>query len=701
MNKSLALLLTLCITFAAKAQETVVWGSQVVDVSSEYGPLEYSAIQTLHKPNVLPSGGANPNAWRPKSNDKEEFIVVSFDKPIRAKQVAIAESENPGAVKAVYAYDENYGEYLLFELEPRSLPIQSRLLNLFFDDTPYEIHALKVVLACDLVPGYNGIDAIGISSSNIPISVLINLVPGINKSLETEVLGNNVNSQFIEHSPIISPDGKRLYFSRRYHPDNIGGSDDSEDIWVSELDETTGEWNPAVNLGAPLNTEGPNFISSITIVDGEEVLILGNRYGKKGRMYAGVSMSKRQGDSFEKPTSLEIKNDYNYSPKADFFLVPSGNAVVMSSERDDSYGARDLYVSFKNGNLWSEPKNLGNDINTAAEDFAPFLGQDGKTLYYSTNGLSGYGGSDIYVSIRLDDSWTKWSVPENLGSGVNSSSDDQYFSIPSSGKHIYFARGDLDENTDIFRFKAEQLFVNPSTGPVAASINHLISPATQEGDGSAIAAAGSKEPEEMFVTVRGKILDSKTGETVNNARVIVERLPDGLEVGSFTAQTGAYIFTVRAGARYGLLAKLDGYLSQNQNFDFNDITVSDTINQDLRLTTLEKEAVLVINNIFFDFDKDVLKTSSYSELNRILELMQTGKINKIQISGHTDSTGDDVYNQSLSERRAKSVFVYFRQKGIAAERMQAIGFGENKPVASNDTIENKKKNRRVEFKVID
>ncbi len=423
-------------------------------------------------------------------------------------------------------------------------------------------------------------------------------------------------------------------------------------------------------------------------------------------MYAGVSMSKRHGDSFDKPTSMEIENDYNYSPKADFFLVPTGNAVVLSSERDDSYGARDLYVSFKNGNLWSEPLNLGNDINTAAEDFAPFLGQDGKTLYYSTNGLSGYGGSDIYVSIRLDDSWTKWSVPENLGSGVNSKSDDQYFSIPSSGKHIYFARGDLDENTDIFRFKANELFVDPSASPVAASIRHLTESDPKVAGAEPVIAAATpepkvEEPEEIFVTVKGNILDSKTGKPITNARVIVERLPDGLEIGSFVANTGTYIFTVRSGARYGLLAKLDGYLSQNQNFDFNSITESDTLAQDLTLTPIEKEAILVINNIFFDFDKDVLKTSSYAELNRILELMQTGKINKIEISGHTDSMGDAAYNQNLSERRAKSVYVYFRQKGIAAERMVSVGYGETRPVAPNDIIENKKKNRRVEFKVID
>lgn len=684
MNKFVITLLALVFWSSIQAQETVVWGSEVVDVTSEYGRLGYSAIQALHKPNVLPSGGENPNAWRPKNDNDEQFIVVSFDQPIKAKQVAIAESENPGAVKAVYAYNEQYDEYLLFELTPRAIPIESRLLNLFFDDTPYDVYAIKVVLDGEAVPGFNSIDAVGISASNIPISVLINLVPGVNSKVETEKLGANVNSTYQENSPIISPDGKRLYFSRKYHPDNVGGVDDPEDIWMSELDEETGKWKPAVNLGDPLNTEGPNFISSITMVDGEETLILGNRYGKKGRMYAGVSVSTRKGDNFESPESMEIENEYNYSPKADFFLVPSGEAIVTSVERDDSYGARDLYVSFKKGKIWTEPKNLGQDINTAGEDFAPFLAQDGRTLYYSTNGISGYGGSDIFVAMRLDESWEKWSIPENLGAGINSDEDDQYFSIPSSGKHIYFSRGDMDEDTDIFRFKAEELFIDDSS-PVAASMEHLSDP----------------EPDEIFMTIYGKVIDAGTGEGIDNAMVLVERLPDGVDVGNVQTRGSNYHFKVRAGARYGLLAKLDGYLSQNQNFDFNSITSSDSVEQNLTLTKIEKEAKIVINNIFFDFDKAVLKTSSYPELNRILEHMQDGNIKKIQISGHTDSVGDDAYNKGLSQRRARAVYTYFRQKGITGDKMEVVGYGETKPVASNDTNEGRSRNRRVEFQILE
>jgi len=684
MKKSVAVyLFAYFVTLSTFAQETVVWGSQVVDVSSEYSPLEYSAIQALHKPNVMPSGGDNPNAWRPKSENGEEFIMVSFDKPIRAKQVAIAESENPGAVTRVYAYDNEYNEYTLFELTPRAIPIDSRLLNLFFDDTPYEIYAIKVFIDGEAVPGYNAIDAIGISASNLPISVLINLVPGMAQNKEADKLSTNVNSPYIEHSPIISPDGKHLYFSRRYHPDNVGGVDDVEDIWVSDLDPKTGEWLPAKNIGPPLNTEGPNFISSITMVDGEEVLVLGNRYGKKGRMYTGVSVSRRKGDKFDDPVAVEVTNDYNYSPKVDYFLSASGKAMVIAAERDDSYGGRDLYVSFDQGGTWSEPKNLGDEINTAADDFSPFLGIDEKTLYYSTSGLSGYGGSDIYVTIRLDKTWERWSDPENLGSSVNSKGDDQYFSIPSSGKHIYFSRGTIDDDTDIFRFKADDIFLDKGS-PLMETIGHLT----------------TDQPDSYFATIKGRVMEQGTNMLMPGVHMVLERLPDGVDIGQVRSdENGIFEMTVRGGARYGLLAKHPGYISTNENFDLNKLASNDSIVVDIYLSQIKKGASIVLKNIFFDFDQAVLKTSSYPELSRLLEYMQSGEIKKVEVSGHTDSRGDADYNQRLSQRRAQAVTNYLRQNGITADRIVTMGYGEAQPIDTNDTSAGRQKNRRVEFKI--
>ena len=685
MQKIFIFLLGSLMVVSAIAQETVVWGAEVIDVSSEYGPLEYSALQALHKPNVLPRGGDDPNAWRPKREDKVDFIMVAFDSPIQAKQVAIAESENPGAVKTVYAYDENYNEYTLFELTPRALPIESRLLNLFFEETSYKIKALRVEIDGSASPGYNSIDAVGISSSNIPINVLIEIAGGLNTELQAEQLNANVNSQYVEHSPIISPDGKRLYFSRRYHPDNTGGADDQEDIWVSEMDEETGEWKPARNIGPPLNTPGPNFISSISVINGEEVLILGNKYGKKGRMYTGTSMATRKGDNYSDPIALEVENEYNYSPKADFFLTPDGNAIIISAERDDSYGGRDLYVSFKKSKLaWREPINLGETLNTISEEASPFLAKDGKTLYFSSAGHAGYGGQDIYVTRRLDNTWKKWSTPENLGSGINTETDDRYFSIPSTGKHLYFTRGKEDENTDIFRFEVDDFFVDPDS-PLLASVDHL-----------------EEEERPVIIVITGRVFNSKSNESLANIPVKIERLPDGISIGEVkTDDNGMYTLALRPGARFGIGAELDGFLAQNENIDLNDTEKSDSLTIDLKLVPIEVGQPLVLKNIFFEFNKSVLTTSSYPELDRVLEYLQDGKIQKIEIAGHTDSKGSEAVNQRFSEQRAKAVFDYFSDNGIAAERMKSVGYGESQPVATNETDEGRQQNRRVEFKVLE
>ena len=699
MKKFTLIFLSLVFTITALAQETVIWGSEVVDVSTEFSPYEYSAIQALHRPNVLPNGGENPNAWRPKRTDKEEFIVVSFTTPIKAKQVAIAESENPGAVKQVFAYDADYNEYTLFELTPRTLPIESRLLNLFFEETSYEIQAIKVVLDGTASEGYNAIDAIGISASNIPINVLINLAPGLNTELQADRLSENVNSPYVEHSPIVSPDGKRMYFSRQYHPDNVGGADDSEDIWVSELDEETGEWSLAKNIGPPLNTEGPNFISSISVVDGEEIIILGNRYGKNGRMYTGVSIAKREGDSFTKPMDVDIEDEYNYSPNADYFLVPGGEAMILSAERDDTFGKRDLYVSFKQENgKWTVPKNLGDEINTTGEDESPFLAADGRTLYFSSDGYNGYGGADIYVSFKEDNTWTNWSTPENMGANINKDGDDEYFSIPANGQHLYFTRGEKGEDTDIFSFKVDELFED-KTSPLMASVEHLTDP--QEP-----VAVEEPEPVEevaapVAITIQGNVVDSKTKQPVENAKVSLERFPDGAVVGTAisAAATGAFSFVVKPGTQFGLTAEQDGYLSQGENLDFRDVTASDTVNQDVMLVPIVKEEIIELRNVFFDFDKAEIKTASFAELKRVLGYLADNKIDAVEISGHTDSVGPDSYNLDLSQRRAKAVLDFLVNNGISKDRVTMKSFGETKPVAGNDTPGDRAKNRRVEFKI--
>ncbi|HNP19268.1 MAG TPA: OmpA family protein [Fulvivirga sp.] len=663
----LAILLVLSCQFLNA--QVVQWASEVIEFSSELTPVQYSAKQLLGKPNVLPAGGENPNAWTPERANKKEFIKVGYANPIQIRQIAIAESYNASAIFKVFAYDEQGTEYLINTFSPRAIPLKGRMLNVFMEETPYKVKAVKIELDGAAVPDYYSIDAIAISDSDIPIIASIDIPEFINPDILKERLDENVNSKYKEYKPLLSPDGKTLYFSRKNHPDNIGGTSDNEDIWYSEKD-SLGNWQLAKNMGAGLNNAGPNFVSSVT-PDGHAVLlVLGNQYLENGKMAAGVSISSNSSGNWSPPAAIKIENDYNYSEKANFYLANSRKVLLMSVMRDDSYGGRDIYASFlNNDSTWSEPLNLSDKLNTAGEESSPFLAPDNKTLYFSSDGYSGFGASDIYMSKRLDDTWTNWSTPENLGPTINSQYEDLFFNIPGNSDYAYYSQGVSEDDLDIFR----------------------------------VALPVLKKPEPV-IAVKGKLINSKTGEPIE-AKIIYERLSDGKEIGitSSNPETGAYELLLPAGEMYGIRAEADGFVAESANIDlrnFDEENGEHNIEQkDLKLVPIEEKAVVVLNNVFFDFDKATLKSESFSELNRIVELMKERTTMNIEIAGHTDATGPETYNIGLSERRANSVLKYLTDKGTDKARVTVKFYGESKPIADNATKEGRQKNRRVEFSI--
>jgi len=673
MKWLLPLVFLASISFSSTAQ-VVQWASKVIEFSSELTPIQYAAKQTLGKPNVLPAGGQSPNAWAPDRPNRKEFLKLGYDNPISIRQIAIAESHNPSAIYRVFAYDQGGKEYLINTLNPMAIPLKGRMLNIFMEPTPYKVAAVKIEFDGGAVPDYYSIDAVAISDSNYPIIADIPTMQLLASGILIEVLDNNVNSEYKELNPLLSPDGKTLYFSRQNHPKNIGGVKDKEDIWYSELD-SAGRWQLAQNLGA-LNNEGPNFINTIKAVtpDGKSALmvLLGNKYLDNGKMLAGVSISTNVGGVWSKPVALNIINDYNYAEKANYFLADNRKTLLMSVERDDSQGDRDLYVTFMNADsTWSEPKNLGDVVNSAGEESAPFLASDDKTLYFSSTGFSGYGGNDVYVTRRLDDSWTNWSEPENLGPEINSPLEDLFFNIPAASEFAYYSRGLSETNADIFRVKL----------PIV------------------------KSPD-AYITVRGKVIDKTTGEPVA-AKIVYERLPDGKDTGisQTDPETGEYEIRLPTGQLYGLRAEAVGKMSESQNLDLRNIKTGQVIDKNFNLqpigvATIAPNATIVLNNIFFDFDKATLKPESAPELDRLIAMLKEKSTMEVEISGHTDNTGPAAYNMSLSERRAKTVVAYLVRGGIPKERLNVQFFGETKPTDTNDTKEGRGKNRRVEFLIL-
>jgi OmpA-OmpF porin, OOP family len=674
MKRLLPFLCLILINSATYAQ-VVQWATKVIEFSSELTPVQYAAEQALGKPNVLPATGQNPSAWTPDKPKRAEFIKLGYANPISIQQIAIAESYNPGSLFKVYTYDETGKEYLVHTFNPMSIPLKGRMLNVFVEKTAYKVAAVKLEFDGKALPDYFSLDAVAISDSNYPIIANIDLPDLLSKGIVVEQLDKTVNSEYSELNPLLSPDGKTLYFSRRNHPDNIGGVNDKEDIWYSEMGPD-GKWMLAKNMGAQFNNEFPNFVNAVSSAtpDGKSaLLVLGNKYLDKGKMLAGVSISSNVGGTWTNPKPINIEDDYNYNEKANYFLANTRKTMIMSVEREDSKGGRDLYASFaKNDSIWSKPLNLGSIVNSVGEESAPFLASDDRTLYFSSNGFSGYGGNDVYVSKRLDDTWTNWTEPENMGPDINSKLDDLFFNIPSTSDYAYYSKGITEDNTDIFRVKLP-MFLSP----------------------------------EPIVIVKGKLIDAKTGQPIG-ARIVYEDLTTGKEVGiaHTNPETGEYEIHLPGGKNYGFRAEAEGHLSENQNLDLKDFKKDGVVaNKDIMLApiglaTVEQDATIVLNNIFFDFNKAILKSESFPELNRIVDLMNQKSTMLVELAGHADATGPENYNLILSEQRAKAVGKYIAGKGIAKERIAVVFYGESKPIDTNATPEGRKKNRRVEFKIV-
>lgn len=673
--KRLALLILVSAAAVTGYTQTLQWADKVLEFSSQITPGQYSAEQALGKPNVLPAGGQNPSAWMPDKPRRKEFLKLGFRNAMNIRQIAVAESYNPGALYKVYVYDENGGEHEVMTLNPQANPQKSRMLNIFIEPTSYKVVAVKLEFDGAALPDYFSIDAVAITDSPYPVIAEIPLAALARSGVRVEALDSNVNSEYNELNPLLSPDGKTIYFGRQNHPGNVGGVKDKEDIWYSELDDD-GNWTLAKNMGSQFNNKSPNFINAIsTTPDGKSVvMILGNKYvdGKK-KMEAGVSISTKVGDQWTKPVGLKITDDYNYSDKANYFLANNRKTLVMSVQREDTRGDRDLYVSFMlPDSTWTKPLHMGNVINTIAEESSPFVAIDDKTLYFSSKGFSGFGGSDIYVSRRLDDTWTNWSEPENLGPTINTPLEDLFFNIPLKSDYAYFSRGVSENNTDIFR----------------VSLPVLRSP-------------------EPWITVTGRLVDSKTGKPLA-AKVVYQRLPDGTDLGITQSEPdkGDYEINLPGGELYAIRAEAAGYVSESRTLDLRDLSADKKIDanfvlREIEVVPIEKEAIVRLNTILFDFAKAELKPEAFPELERVVELMRARPVMVIEVGGHTDNIGSDEFNQNLSEQRANAVLKFIVSKGIDKGRVTAVGYGEKKPRVSNDDEESGRElNRRVEFRII-
>ena len=726
-------------SFSLYSQATVQWASRVIDYSTELTELQYSADQILEKPNILPSGGDNPNAWTAFKNDTEDYIKIGFSLPMPIQQIAIGESYNPGAIRQVFVYDEKDNEHLVYQQTPGPIDEPWRFSYIFMDTlTSFNVEAVKIVISGISVDGFNAIDAVGISNSRDSIKAEINLMPNINTKLVVTRLNDLVNSEVREIKPMLTRDKKTIYFSRRGHENNIGGVDDLEDIWLTDFDNETNDWGKAKNIGEPLNNIDPNFISSF-LLESEELIILGNEYLNGGMRY-GISKSRRTSrTSWTYPENLKIFNDLNVHENVNFWLTADSEVLLISEEGRGTEGFRDLYVSFlqKDG-LWTEPLHMGPIVNTAGEEEGPYLMPDKKTLFFTSNGFSGYGKKDVFMTRRLDNTWQSWSEPENLGPILNTEVDDMFLFLPLDGSFGYFCRevegNDLDIHTFTLPLVTEQL---------------------------------------RLVTLCGRIVDPETRQPLD-AEVVFSRLRDGVEVGRVRTDLGGdYCIELPADEIYSYRAEIPGFIPVGSTIDLLDVAdlnvyavtldrldldtteletgspiavpediirgvainlalpplkrdtfeVYNAQRRELGLPELRRNSVVrsvdtpplvvaaplvkaipganfVLRNVFFDFDVSDLKPRSWVEMRVLAKFMRDYPTAIVRLDGHTDNYGTQDYNVALSHRRVKSVRAGLKTLGVDESRLQFDWFGEEDPIDSNRTRKGRAMNRRVEFTII-
>ena len=505
-----------------------------------------------------------------------------------------------------------------------------------------------------------------------------------------ENLGNQVNSEYNEINPMIAPDGRVLYFARISHPNNTHGDKGSQDIWYSEFDEAGKKWGTARRMGFPLNKYKYNCAYSIT-PDGQTMLVKGS-YSNGNYETRGFSMSKKTASGWSPPQKMDIPSYVGLS-KGQFdcgFMSADGKVLLMAFSEKKNSKEDDIYVSFrlKDGS-WSKPMDLGPEINSKFTETTPFLAPDGATLYFSSDRDGGLGSNDIYVCKRVDKTWKHWSKPINLGPEVNTDGYDAYYTLSASGDYAYLTtfKGTLGKG-DIVRVKLTSDRPTDQPGRVG-------------GGGEDVASNRNVRPDPVAL-ISGKVIDQTTGRPIE-AKIIYQTLPDGAEAGEATSDpiTGEYKIVLPYGQKYSMRAVAKNFIAEGDNIDLTQTKGFQEIKgKELRLIPIEVGRSIRLNNIFFDTGKAELRSESGPELDRLVITLNESPKMVIEVRGHTDNTGSNEINAKLSQDRADAVREYFISKGIEPDRIASKGFGETKPVVTNDTDEGRQQNRRVEFLIV-
>ncbi|MBU6121580.1 OmpA family protein [Hymenobacter siberiensis] len=494
------------------------------------------------------------------------------------------------------------------------------------------------------------------------------------KDIFVKNLGPTINTQFSEHSPVISSDNKMLIFTSR--GENVTGATGKvsdkknksvaadgeyyEDIFeAARVDDEN--WQKPRSLSGVLNGKGHD--ASIQLFDNDTKMLM-YRNDNNGDIF----VTDKSGGDWTAPKAL----DGNINSKAfesDAFITPDGLTIYFSTGKYSEDGTLDLYTSTRTstGSDWGTARSLGANINTKYDDDSPYLSKDGKTLYFSSRGHNTMGGYDIFKS-DYDEAGRKWGPAQNMGYPVNTPDDDSYYRLSPDGSYAYLSSyriGGYGEK-DIY------------------TINYI-----------------------KNANIVGKVFSSKDSTTVIPGVELVfsgsQADKTALSFRDVTKPDGAYQVAVLSGRTYQVAVSKDGKPIETQEFavpvSTNDSTTI-TKNFYINYVDTTQTNMFATKNIYFDTDKYKLRPESITTLTEISQVLMANPGINISVEGHCDSRNTDEYNMVLGQNRANAAFNYLKKQGIAEARMTTVSYGERRPAAPNDSPENMQLNRRDEFKVV-
>lgn len=531
-------------------------------------------------------------------------------------------------------------------------------------------------------------------------------------NVKITMLGPEVNSEYPDYAPTISGDGSILIFTSRRPTDNMNNmvADDYdyyEDIYYSR--KVNDQWQPARNIGAPINTKFHDSNISLS-ADGKTMFLY--KDGNAGDIFQSQLDANGK---WTTPKELQgINTEYSESSAS---LSRDGKTLYFTSNRPGGTGGMDIYVASKSGDKWTKVHNLGPSINTDGDEEGVFLSSDGKSLFFSSDGYIGMGNFDLYRSI-YDSISNSWGKPENLGYPINSVENDIYFVQSADGKYGYISsvRPDNMGYQDIYMLdmsnwqpfhetsvsqKVDTTSVVSSAPPVMSSVNGEFS-SNSASISVNIAPAPGLPVEETYVELL--VLDSISKKPITAS---VELLVGGVTIPFKKHDSGGFStrFPSDSIATAGLRIKAAGYHTFIDSAYFAGMTKESLSSNTTILLSKVNEVppappvtVVQLSTVYYGLDSDI--PDSFDEIRKAIELLKATPSLKVEIDGYADSSGPDDYNLDLSSRRANFVKKYMAARGIDPSRIATVGFGETEPATSNDTKASRRLNRRITFRLI-